>query len=137
MTAEPEPILLYDGDCALCQRCVRFVLKHEKQPLIRFAPLQSETGRNLLSDHNLPADLNSFVLIDRERAWIESSAVFALCRHLKAPWSWFAPLGQLPQMFHRPLYRLIARNRRKWFGTNQNCPVPDPEQRERFLNHSG
>ncbi|MFC3657611.1 hypothetical protein FZ025_04565 [Xanthomonas hyacinthi] len=37
----------------------------------------------------------------------------------------------------RPLrdagYRLIARNRYRWFGSSAPCFLPDPAQRSRFL----
>ncbi len=43
------PTLLYDGPCHLCQRSVRFIIRRQKTDKLRFLPLQSEEGRELLS----------------------------------------------------------------------------------------
>jgi len=32
------------------------------------------------------------------------------------------------------LYRLVARNRYRWFGQHTQCPLPSPEDSERFVS---
>ena len=44
---EQGPIVLTDGVCNLCNGFVRFILKHEREPLARFASLQSATAKSL------------------------------------------------------------------------------------------
>ncbi len=44
-----NPIILYDGVCALCNRAVRFVLKHDYHDRFRFAALQT-----LLAVYSVP-----------------------------------------------------------------------------------
>ena len=61
-----HPVLIFDGDCALCSRTVRFLVNHEHPAgLLRFAPLQSDAGRELLSAHGFSADaIDTVVLIE-------------------------------------------------------------------------
>lgn len=43
-----RPIILFDGNCNLCNGGVQFVLDFDKEGLFRFASLQSEAGKALL-----------------------------------------------------------------------------------------
>ena len=131
----PRPILLYDGPCTLCQRSVRFLLKHEKQPVLSFASLQSEVGQQLKTQYALPEDLDAVVLVKDAGVTWGSDAAFRVCEYMTAPWSWFYPWRHLPSAPFQTLYRFIAKRRTKWFGREENeaCPLPDPEQAARFL----
>ena len=44
-----EPTILFDGTCNLCNGCVHFLLRHDKQKRFRFAALQSDAGQQALS----------------------------------------------------------------------------------------
>lgn len=127
------PLVLFDGPCTLCQRSIRFILRHEKTADLRFASLQSATGQAHLHNYGLPADVQALVFIDGHQAHTASDAAFRLCRYLRAPWSWFYALRHLPGWLHRPLYRFIAKNRYRCFGRDERCPLPDPAQADRFL----
>ena len=52
-----NPILLYDGVCGLCNRFVRFILKHDHKDRFRFAALQSNFARAILERHGLNPDV--------------------------------------------------------------------------------
>ena len=46
MINEPgRPIVLYDGVCGLCDKFVQFVIRRDRAEEVRFAALQSETGK--------------------------------------------------------------------------------------------
>ena len=51
--AMPNPIVLYDGVCGLCNRAVQFLLKRDRHDRFRFAPLQSDFAANLLQRHGI------------------------------------------------------------------------------------
>ena len=42
-------------------------------------------------------------------------------------------LAWIPKPLRDRIYRLVARNRYRWFGRNAACFVPTPEQHARFL----
>lgn len=121
---QAAPILIFDGACALCSRSVRFVLRHERAPDLRFAAMQSEPARRLLRAHGLDPDaLTSVVYIDGTDAFVRSRAVLALAGHLRAPWRWCRVLGVLPRFVLDSLYRLLARYRYAIFGRIDACPL--------------
>jgi predicted DCC family thiol-disulfide oxidoreductase YuxK len=138
MTAAPEapgPVILFDGVCRFCAWSVRFVIERDPRGVFRFASLQSEAGRGLLRDHGLSGDaMDSMALIDQAGVWRESDAALRICRCLRAPWRYLAVLRFVPKFLRDPLYRLIARNRYRWFGKSDTCLVPSPGIRARFLD---
>ena len=74
-----HPVLLFDGVCNLCNGVVQFIIPRDPAGRIRFAPLQSETGKALLSGHGLPpGQLDSVVLVEErpfeERNYVGSEA---------------------------------------------------------------
>ena len=129
-----HPVLLFDGVCNLCHGTVRFLIERDPAARIRYAPLQSEIGRALLTRFGLDPDaLDTMVLVDAEGAHPRSTGVLRALRVLGPPWSWLQPLMLVPQPLRDILYGWVARNRYRWFGKKDACPMPRPEWRERFL----
>lgn len=127
--------LLFDSQCVLCSGTVRFVLAHERAPVITFAGTSGEAGRALAARHGMSeADLDaSFVLIEGETALTRSDAALRLARELRAPWSWLGVLRVVPRPVRDAVYSLVARHRYRVFGRLDSCFLPAPEQRARFL----
>ena len=55
-TGDASPILVFDGVCVFCSRWVDFILRHDRSQSIRFAPMQSERGRDFLVANGLDPD---------------------------------------------------------------------------------
>lgn len=137
------PLLLYDGECALCDRAVQFVLSRDRKKTLRFAALQGETARPILARHGLtpPTGMgfDSMVFVDdpgspRERISLRSRAALRIGRYLGGRWSALARLGGLlPAILGDGAYRLVARTRHRLFPPPEACRVPAPEERARFL----
>lgn len=133
---EGKKIVLFDGVCNLCNRSVQFVIRHDRGDRFRFASLQGETGRKLLAERGIDtATTDSIILIDPGVAfYIKSDAALELARHLSGyRWLPFL-LGWLPRALRDAAYDLVARNRYRWFGKQEQCMVPSPELRARFLD---
>ncbi len=131
----PEaPIIVFDGVCNLCSRWVGLVLAHDRAARFRFAAMQSEPGRRLLALHGLdPEDPLSLLLIDGEAAYTDSEAIIRVLSAFGGAWR-LARLARLAPAFVRdPLYRLVARNRYRWFGRRDACVLPPADAAERFL----
>jgi predicted DCC family thiol-disulfide oxidoreductase YuxK len=130
----PHPIVLFDGVCNLCNGSVQFILKRDPQARFRFASLQSEAGRKLMAEHGLDPDaLSSVVVIEDGQAWKESSAGLRIARHLPGAWKLLRVFKVIPRPLRDAVYRLIARNRYRWFGKTEACWLPTPELKARFL----
>ncbi|MEK4092222.1 thiol-disulfide oxidoreductase DCC family protein [Viridibacillus sp. FSL H8-0110] len=132
MTNHQNPILFYDGSCGFCQWAVQFVLKHERNHDILFAPLQGETAKNTLS-LNLTKNLDSVVVKSPAGILTESEAVFFLLPYLKTPFSLFTIFKLIPLFARNPVYRLVARNRHKLMKAPASCHLPSLDERKRLL----
>jgi predicted DCC family thiol-disulfide oxidoreductase YuxK len=135
MNAAP-PVMLFDGVCNLCNASVNFVLDRDRDARLRFASLQSESARELLTARGVAApegDPDSMVLIEGDRVWVRSDAVLRVCRHLPWPWRAASVFLIVPRGLRDAVYRLIARNRYRWFGRSEVCRMPTPALRARFL----
>lgn len=129
-----KPIILFDGVCNYCNSMVNFIIRQDKQKRFVFAPLQSATGQQLLLKHHLPLnELNSFVLIDQQKAWLRSSASLQVFKNLPWYWKWTQIFWIIPPFLRNAVYNLIARNRYKWFGKKESCMIPTPDLKARFL----
>jgi predicted DCC family thiol-disulfide oxidoreductase YuxK len=128
------PVVLYDGTCGLCSKSVRWILRHERDHELVFAPLQGETAAELRTKFpRIPQTLESVVLVDGDRAHLRSKAFLNVARHLRAPWRWGYGLRWFPGFILDLGYRLIAAIRYKIWGRVDACELPSPEHRARFL----
>jgi len=131
----PDHLLLFDGECNLCNGWVRFVIRQDRPGKFRFAPLQSAAGQALLAQHGLATpDLDTLVYFRKGTARTRSAAALHVARDLGGPWSLAYAFILVPRPLRDALYDLVARNRFRWFGRRANCVVPSPELRSRFLS---
>lgn len=129
------PILLFDGACNFCNGVVKFILRYDRAGRFRFASLQSVAGRALLDQHGLRGlPLSTSVLIQDRRAYLNSDGVLRTARLLGGVFTLLVPFLFLPRPLRDSAYQLFARNRYRLFGQADQCLVPTPELRERFLD---
>lgn len=131
-------IVLFDGVCNLCNSSVRFVEKRDNKDRFRFASLQSEVGRKLTEERGIDTEkVDSIILINPGVAYyVKSDAALEIARHLKG-WRWLPFLfSWLPSSLRNPVYDLIARNRYRWFGRQDECMIPTKSQQAKFLDAS-
>lgn len=140
MSSPSHTLVLYDGVCGLCNRLVAFLLRHDRKDQFRFAPLQSPMAQTLLGRHGLnPRDFDSVVVIadfgqPGERALTRSSAALLSLDRVGGIWR-LAGIGKLvPLSIREALYDFIARHRYQVFGKHETCPLPSPEDRNKFLS---
>ena len=129
-----RPILFFDGVCHLCQASVQWVLRRDRKGLIRFASLQSKLAREVLRDKDLPnnPDPESVVLLYQGQIFTHSAAALKVAGLLGFPWSMLRVFQIVPGFILDALYRLIARNRYRWFGKSESCWLPHPRWEDRF-----
>ncbi len=129
-----HPILLFDGVCNLCNASVQFVLKRDTEGQFRFASLQSEAAQELLRQFpEAPAGINTVVLIENGQLYTKSDAALRAAKRLPGPWPLLYGFILLPRSLRNLVYDWIARNRYRWFGKEDQCMLPRPEWKERFL----
>jgi predicted DCC family thiol-disulfide oxidoreductase YuxK len=130
----PEPIVIFDGVCNLCESSVLFIIRRDAAGRFRFAAAQSSAGRELQQRYALDAlDLETLILIKDGRAFTRSDAFLHIARELDRPWRLLAALRVVPRSLRDRAYALVARNRYRWFGRKPACMVPSEDVRARFL----
>lgn len=129
------PVVLYDGTCGLCSKSVQWILRHEADHALVFAPLQGETAAELRARHpEIPKSLDSVVLVDEaDRVWLRSKTFLRVAKHLRAPWRIAYHVRWLPAFVLDLGYRVIARLRYRIWGRADACELPSPQNRDRFL----
>ncbi|MEJ8292110.1 thiol-disulfide oxidoreductase DCC family protein [Delftia tsuruhatensis] len=128
-------IVVFDGQCLLCNGWVQFLLRHDRRGRFRFASIQGEAGGRMLADAGLRVEgLQTLLLVDGDRSWQHTDAILRVLHGLGWPWrlAWAAWL--IPRPLRDGLYRWLARNRYRWFGRSAQCMVPDPQMAARFLD---
>ena len=129
-----HPVILFDGVCNLCNASVQFVIRHDARGYFRFAALQSEAGKGLLKRCGQPdSDLESVVLVEDDQCYTESTAALRVLRNCNGPLRILYAGIVIPRFLRDIMYRMVARNRYRWFGRREQCMVPTPELRARFL----
>jgi len=128
-------IILFDGVCNFCNASVNFILKRDPKGIFRFTPLQSEAGQNLLKKFGLSTDdLDTMLLIDGDKHYTRSSAGLRIAARLSGLWPIFAVFLIVPKFLRDIVYKVIAKNRYRWWGKRDTCMIPTPEMKDRFLN---
>lgn len=129
-----KKIILFDGICNLCNGAVVFIIKRDHQDLFRYAALQSDIGKELTQKHNIDTTkVDSIVLIEADRHCTKSSAALRIARHLSGGYPLLYGLIILPKFIRDRMYDVIAENRYRWFGKRENCMVPTPKLKAKFL----
>ena len=127
-------IILFDGVCNLCNGAVNFVIKRDPRNVFKFTPLQEKQGVLLLKKHAIDAKmLDSIVLIENGNVYIKSSAALRIAKKMSNLWPLFFALLIIPRFMRDGVYDFIAKNRYKWFGKKEQCMIPTPGLREKFL----
>jgi predicted DCC family thiol-disulfide oxidoreductase YuxK len=127
-------IVLFDGVCHLCDGAVRFILKRERAAELKFAPLQSDSGKYLLQKYGYsPSYLDGLILIENNRAHDRSSACLRIAGKLSFPWNLLFPLLLIPKPLRDLIYGIIASVRYRWLGKKETCSLPQGEDQTRFL----
>ena len=138
LVAQGDRVVLFDGVCKFCGFWARFLIRVDRAQVFKLATLQSPEGQAILQWFTFPADhCESMVLVEGSRAYTKSTAVLRIAARLPFPW----PLGTVawlvPRFIRDWWYDRIALNRYSLFGRYEECVVPTPEQKRRFLSSRG
>ena len=137
-------LVIFDGQCGLCNRAVRWLARRDRRDRLRFIASESTKVSGLLARQGIgapnPESGPATILVVRdfshssEVVLVRSEAVLALLAELTRPWPTIgAALGWIPRPTRDLGYRLIARWRYRIRGRLESCPAPTAENRVKFL----
>ncbi len=132
---EGKKIILFDGVCNLCNSFVQYVIKRDKKDVFVFAALQSEIGREILQHIGVDTHkTDSIILYEPGRAYYhKSDAAIEIGKNLSGIASMAGLLRVFPLSIRNLGYDFVAKNRYKWYGKKDQCMIPTPELKARFL----
>lgn len=129
------PVVLFDGECNLCNGFVNFLLRVDRNKILRFASLQSDVARSLAAgrfDSNL-VEINTVVLVDNDDVFLRSDAALRIAGLLPWPWRTATVLLAVPRPIRDAAYRVVARYRKYIFRKKVVCRLPTASERRRLL----
>jgi predicted DCC family thiol-disulfide oxidoreductase YuxK len=133
-TKKGYKIILFDGVCNLCNDSVTFIIKHDKKDTFKFTALQSAVGMIMVTEHNIDTSkTDSIILMDGDTFYTKSTAALMISKHLSGGYLLLYGFLIVPKFIRNLVYDFIARNRYKWFGKKENCMIPTPELKKKFL----
>jgi predicted DCC family thiol-disulfide oxidoreductase YuxK len=128
-------IILFDGVCNLCNGAVQFIIRRDPQGHFQFAAQQSDAGEALLKQFHVQAgEAGTIILIEGGQHYTRSTAALRITKRLQGLWPLLYAAIIVPPFLRNAIYDYIARNRYRWFGRKDQCMIPTPEMKRRFLD---
>lgn len=120
-------IVFYDNSCLLCSKSVQFILKHDKHNHFLFSALDSARAK----PYKLSAETVAVLTSDQSLLTHHKAVKYILKNLPKMKWMVFV-LAIAPEGIQRLVYMLIAKNRKRLFGST-NCMLSN-QHNGRFID---
>lgn len=130
-----KKIILFDGVCNLCDSTVQFIIKRDKKDIFRFVALQSELGEQIIKHIGVDrSKTDSIILYEPGVAYYyKAEAAIKIAANLGGLFPLMNIFSVLPKPLSNSVYDYIAKNRYKWYGKKDECMIPTPEMKAKFL----
>ncbi|WP_353778004.1 DCC1-like thiol-disulfide oxidoreductase family protein [Winogradskyella sp. 3972H.M.0a.05] len=123
-TLDQKDIIIFDGECNLCNGVVGWLLKFAPKDIFSFVPFQSPRGQELLKTHGFPTEsLDTVILIDEAGIKTHSDGFLRIVSKIPKWQRVAALLAFIPRMIRDYIYVTASRNRVKWFGSSNSCTI--------------
>jgi len=127
---EQSPVIFYDGKCVLCSWTIKFILKFDKSQKFFFSDFQSQCAREF-GVYSLEPE--TVIVWYQHRVYYKSNGILKIGQLLGGAWKVLVVFKIIPLFIRDYCYDLIAKYRYYVFGKYEQCPLPSPEFRSRFL----
>jgi len=133
---EGKQLVFFDGVCNLCNGSIQYIIKHDKKDLFRYAPLQGEIGQKFIKDRKIDTSkVDSIILYEPNIAYYtKSTAVLKIGKTFGGGFKLLGVFALIPGPVRDWFYDLIAKNRYKWFGKQNECMIPTAELKAKFID---
>ncbi len=127
MKEKNEKIILFDGECSLCNKYVNLVIRNSRKNEFKFISMKSTKGAAKLKSINNELDLKqTIILIEKTSVKTKSDAIIAIISKLRFPYKLLIAIKIIPKFLLDKAYNIIALNRYKLFGKSNNCKIKKP-----------
>jgi predicted DCC family thiol-disulfide oxidoreductase YuxK len=131
----PHTIVFYDGVCGVCNKFVQWVLKKDKQNIIFFCSLQSNTAKQILAPYNVvntPEYLTTLYLLNSNTLFKKSKAIINICKILNYNVLLTALLDLIPRFISDFFYDVFA-SKRYLLTVSNACLMPTSNIKKQFI----
>ena len=132
-----KSIVFFDGECGLCNRSIRFLMKCDRHKYLYFAPIQGSVAQGILPlkyRESLRTMIYQRVSVEGVATlFVRSDAVLLALVDTRSAWRYLAQVARLlPRSFRDWCYDRVANNRKKFFKS-ASCRLPSQEEQARLL----
>ena len=130
-----KKLILFDGVCNLCDASVQYIIKNDKKDIFRYTALQSEVGQEIIKKFNIDTAQTDSILLysDSQGISYKSTAALKIALQLGFPRNLMSIFLIVPAFIRNWVYDYIAKNRYTWYGKKEECMIPTPELKSKFL----
>jgi predicted DCC family thiol-disulfide oxidoreductase YuxK len=130
-----KKIILFDGVCNMCNTAINQVIDYDKKDQFRFVSLQSDLGIKIQEYLGIAhQSLDTIILyIPNEAYYLRSTAALKIMNEFSGAWKLTKVFYIIPAFIRDHIYNFIAKNRYRWFGKKDQCRIPTPELKSKFL----
>ena len=120
-----HPIVVFDGECALCNGFVSWLVRHDKHARFLLAGSAGEVGAAVVAAAGLDTAITASTLLVWDGAsHVRSNAVIAVARGLPWPWRAATAMRIVPRSARDAVYRFIAARRPRVVAEDPACGIP-------------
>ncbi len=121
----PRALVIFDGECALCNGFVAWLIRHDRHASFLIAGSAGEVGRAALSAAGLEDAIAASTLVVWDgRAYLRSDAVARVAAGLPWPWRSAMLTTVVPRPWRDAVYNVVAARRPRVEAEDPACGVP-------------
>lgn len=107
-------VVIFDGDCAFCNRSVLFILRNNKKGNIKVCSNQSTAGQQLISELQITAKPEeTLIYIDANKVYSHSRGVLEISKQLKGIYPLLYGFIIIPSFIRDGVYNFISKRRKR------------------------
>ncbi len=129
----PKSVIFFDDLCVLCSGAVRFLIKIDKNRVLRFSSLQGSFAKEVLK-LSQEQSLESVIFLNEGKSYGRAEAVIQILIVLGKPYDLIGSFLKLvPVALINLIYNFVARHRYSIFGKRELCLIPSTKEKELFI----
>jgi predicted DCC family thiol-disulfide oxidoreductase YuxK len=121
-----HPIIVFDGECIMCNGFIQWLISKDADQKIRYTYLQKQ-------EHSPYPDLDSVLLYNKGKVYIYSDVSLEAATYLHKPYIYLSVLKYIPRFIRDAIYKVLAKYRYRIFGRYDTCMIPQADQRHLFI----
>ncbi len=128
-----NPIIYYDAQCLLCDGFIKALIQRDPKAIFKYCSLQDDKSQSVREYHNMVDTIRTVILLDEGKWYDQSDVSVRIAQRLGGPWGNAVHMKFVPKPIRNWVYRRIANNRYRLFGSSEECIIPDEQIKSRFI----